>query len=113
MKNLQTFEEFLNENIAPESYTPEQTNCNLLMDYVLYKVDEDDYDKLETRIGRSLKNPNWTYGEITPDKMPAIKEILFNYFSKSKYDLMNAKFLKNTAKKNQPVITAMNWLMSK
>ena len=104
-----------NGNVQPNQNQNqlEQNHVNALLDYVLHRVDEDDYDMLESRIGRSLKNYNWTFASITPDQMPAIKEILFKYFTKSKYNLMDPKLLKNTAKKNQPVINGMKWLLEK
>jgi hypothetical protein len=102
-----------NDNGQPNQTQLEQTHVNALLDYVLHRVDEDDYDMLESKIGRALKNYNWTFASITHDKMPAIKEILFKYFTKSKYNLLDPKFLKNTAKKNQPVINGMKWLIEK
>ena len=114
MKHLHTFEEFLNENNSVNEQDPkltqEQNHLYALMEYIIMNYDEDDFDILRDRIAKKLKNYDWTYKDITGNKLIEIKEILKKYYIKEK--LITDKFLKNPAKKWQDFIAAYKWLIA-
>ena len=116
MKNLQTFEEFLNENKSVNEQEPnlntEQNHIYVLMEYIIMHVDEDDFDTLIDRISRKFKKNDyqWSYEDIEGKNLVDIKEMLKKYYIKEK--LITDKFLKNPAKKWQDLIAAMKWLIA-
>ena len=88
--------------------TLEQNHVRTLLDYVIMEVDEDDYDTLEARIGRALKNGGWKFDHITEELMGKVKEILKKYYDKEK--LITKEMLRNKSKKREGLVAAMNWL---
>jgi hypothetical protein len=116
MKNIQTFEEFLNENKSINEQDPdltlEQNHIYVLMEYIIMHVDEDDFDTFIDRIDRKFKKNDyqWSYGDIEGKNLVDIKEMLKKYYIKEK--LITDKFLKNPAKKWQDLIAAMKWLIA-
>ena len=116
MKNLQTFEEFLNENKSVNEQQPnlniEQNHIFTLMEYIIMHVYEDDFDILIDRIDRKFKKNDyqWSYEDIEGKNLVDIKEMLKKYYIKEK--LITDKLLKNPAKKWQELIAAMKWLIS-
>jgi len=117
MKNLQTFEEFLNEsakslNENEDGLNTEQNHLYVLMEYIIMHVDEDDFDILIDRIDRKFKKNDyqWDYSKLEGKILEDVKEMLKKYYIKEK--LITDKFLKNPAKKWQDVIAAMKWLMA-
>jgi len=114
MKNLKTFDEFLNENKSinekESSLNSEQKHISVLMDYLLMEFDEDAFDMLSDRIAKKLKNSEWQYQDITSSNIIQVKEILNKYYDQKK--VINDKLLKNPGKKWQDLIDAYNWLKS-
>jgi hypothetical protein len=107
MKHLHTFESFLNENAINESV--ENTHINNLLSYLLDNHWEDEWDSIITKIQKVIKK--YDYNDIPDDKIDSVKEIVKKMYDKLK--LIDDKFLKNTAKKNEPIISAMKWLSNK
>ena len=115
MKNLHTFEEFLNENKSLNEQEPnlntEQNHIYTLMEYIIMEIDEDDFDTLRDRIRKKFKKNDyqWSYEDIEGKNLVDIKEMLKKYYIKN---VNIDKFLKNPAKKWQETIEAIKWVIS-